>query len=556
MRRRALIIVAVGLLFPLGASADLDGPPDFVLSYGAYGSGDGKFVMPYGAAVDSSGRVYVADFYGHQVQVFDEDGSFLGKWGKYGSGAGQFRYPWRITVDGSDDIYVTEYVGNRVQKFDTSGKYLAVFGSGQLRQPCDVAVDGSGNLFVISQADHQIMKFDAKGSLVTKWGSRGSSTGRFEYPYSVAVDGNGDVYVADWGNDRVQVFDGKGTFLRTWGSYGLIGSSSGNLDGKFAEPAGIAVNDDGYVFVADRRNDRVQVFDTSGNFVMKWGTRGSGDGQFNNPWDVTVDARDHVYVVDRYNSRVQEFELSEPNQPPTAAVDGGGSFELGQSVTLTADVADADGDALDYEWRLGSVTVASGTISSGTSKSQEDPPYLSVDSSSLGLGTYVFEFVVTDGNSDPVSAYAEVVIVDTTAPKIGATGLPESLWPANHKMCEIPFDLAVTDLGDTDPQIEIEIASSEPDDADGDGDGSTTQDIVLSFASDILTSSPDAAFVSWEGPYSDWRDEFESMELRAERAGKGAGRTYTVTVTATDASGNSAVATWEIEVPHDKGKGK
>ncbi len=140
---------------------------------------------------------------------------------------------------------------------------------------------------------------------VLQWGSLGTGNGQFGFPVGIAVDGSGNVYVVDTNNNRIQKFDGTGAFLTTWGS-------PGPGDGQFDSPTGVAVDGSGNVYVTDRNNNRIQKFNGTGTFLMKWGSPGEGDGQFNNPRGVAVDGSGNVYVVDgdirdRKSSRIQKF---------------------------------------------------------------------------------------------------------------------------------------------------------------------------------------------------------------------------------------------------------
>ena len=118
-------------------------------------------------------------------------------------------------------------------------------------------------------------------------------------PSGIAIDSNGAVYVADRDNARIQVFDAQGNFLRKWGEFG-----SG--DGQFGFPSDIAIDSSGRVYVADTGNHRIQVFDAAGNFLRQWGEEGSGDGQFFFPLGIAIDSSGAVYVADADN-RVQVF---------------------------------------------------------------------------------------------------------------------------------------------------------------------------------------------------------------------------------------------------------
>ncbi|MEO7867569.1 MAG: 6-bladed beta-propeller, partial [Candidatus Eisenbacteria bacterium] len=107
---------------------------------------------------------------------------------------------------------------------------------------------------------------------VLQWGSQGIGNGQFSDPAGVAVDFSGNVFVTDMGNDRVQVFNGLGVWQFSFG-----GAGSG--PGQFRRPYGIAING-GDLYVVDTGNYRVQKFNLAGSFLLQWGSQGNGDGQF------------------------------------------------------------------------------------------------------------------------------------------------------------------------------------------------------------------------------------------------------------------------------------
>ena len=146
---------------------------------------------------------------------------------------------------------------------------------------------------------------------VARWGrpGRGASLlhgGEFLAPiYGMAIDQQGSIFVVDNGNNRVQKFDNNGNFIILWGSFGASNSN-------FHNPTGIACDAKGDVYVVDTNNHRIQKFDGKlGGYLMKFGSRGNAEGQFNSPWGIAVDrVRGFVYVVDSANFRVQKFDLN------------------------------------------------------------------------------------------------------------------------------------------------------------------------------------------------------------------------------------------------------
>ncbi|MDO8673004.1 MAG: TIGR03663 family protein [Dehalococcoidia bacterium] len=185
---------------------------------------------------------------------------------------------------------------------------------GQLNEPKGVAVDRQGNIFVMDSLNRRIQKFDANGKFLAQVGSEGSGDGEFMPntggAWGIAVDAEGFVYVADTWNHRIQKFDSDLRFVTKWGdNVDTRGAAQGN-GGKFYGPRGIAVDTEGNIFVTDTGNHRVQKFNARGEFVGAFGGLGSRDGQFLEPVGIGVDADGNIYVVDTWNHRIQKFDKS------------------------------------------------------------------------------------------------------------------------------------------------------------------------------------------------------------------------------------------------------
>lgn len=134
-------------------------------------------------------------------------------------------------------------------------------------------------------------------------GSEGSGDGQLCRPWGVCTDSQGHIIVADRSNNRIQVFNADGSFRLKFGT-------RGELPGQFDRPAGVAWDEThgGRIVVADKDNHRVQVFDSRGTFLLTFGEWGSKSGQFNYPWDVAVNSEGHILVSDTRNHRVQLFQ--------------------------------------------------------------------------------------------------------------------------------------------------------------------------------------------------------------------------------------------------------
>jgi sugar lactone lactonase YvrE len=180
--------------------------------------------------------------------------------------------------------------------FDRSGRLLKAFGEGTLLFPHGFHIDRDGNIWVTDGQGkegigHQVLKFSRDGKLLLalgKAGVPGDGPDTFNQPSDVVVAANGDIFVADGhggnSNARVVKFSKDGSFIKAWGK-------KGSAPGEFDTPHTIALDSRGRLFVGDRNNNRIQIFDQEGRFLEAW-------TQFSRPSGIYIDKNDAIYVAD------------------------------------------------------------------------------------------------------------------------------------------------------------------------------------------------------------------------------------------------------------------
>jgi sugar lactone lactonase YvrE len=291
---------------PIGVSTSLDKGFAFDSMWGAFGKGNGRFdgqndVDPF------NGRVYVADYANHRIQVFDTKGNYMTKWGTYGEENGQIHKASALTVVPSGNIYLSDQFNYRIQEFTSNGTFVTAWGTkgegdGQFLHPHVPGVDSEGNIYVSDRDLANVQKFTKDGKFIMKWAEQGTKDGQLSKPESVIIDSHDNIYVADFGNHRIQKFTNDGKFIQKWGSKGVG-------DGEFNGPAGLSIDRNDNIYVTDKNNNRIQVFNSNGTFLTKFGLEGSGPGQLILPEGVGVDKDTGlVYVADTGNFRIQVFK--------------------------------------------------------------------------------------------------------------------------------------------------------------------------------------------------------------------------------------------------------
>lgn len=272
-------------------------PPVFEGAWGEYGTEPGQFIEPSSVELHSDGVVIVA---GHEdrIQRFTADGELIDIIGSAGTGEGEFDHPHGLAVDRrrGDLIYVGDQENGRVQVFDRQGSFVRLWGDALFDHIHDVGIDReTGDVFVPDLELDVVRKFTAEGELLATWGQQGTGPVEFNGPWGLSTDSEGFVYVADSDNQRIQKLDRDGTFVEQWTGY----------DGAdFQKPTGVYVDEGDTVYVCDSLAETIVLFDTDGTVLEVWNLA-EIYGDTTEPEDVVIDDEgSDIYVADVANHQV------------------------------------------------------------------------------------------------------------------------------------------------------------------------------------------------------------------------------------------------------------
>jgi DNA-binding beta-propeller fold protein YncE len=206
-----------------------------------------------------------------------------------------------VAVDSKDRVYLFNRGEHPVTVVSTDGELIDHWGEDSIKRAHGITIGPDDSVYCVDDADHTVKKFSPDGRLLLQLGTSGeySDTGAttvdyrtiersgppFNFPTNLALGRQGEIYVSDgYGNARIHKFSYDGELLQSWGE-------PGDGPGQFHVPHGIVVSDDGLVWVADRENDRIQRFDSNGEFVDEW-------TDLARPEDIYIDSEGAVVVAE------------------------------------------------------------------------------------------------------------------------------------------------------------------------------------------------------------------------------------------------------------------
>lgn len=255
---------------------------------------------------DSRGHLLVLARGATAFFEFDPSGTYVRSFGE-----GLFTRSHGLRIDQQGNIWATDTGGHIVVKLNPAGEVLMTLGTkGQagewneaagsrlLNQPNDVVLAANGDIFIAQghtpgeRGDARVLKFDRTGKFVTSWGGKGTGPGQFQVAHGIAIDAQGLVWVMDRENQRIQVFDQSGKYVREMKYAGL--------------PCSIDIGKQ-FIYMVNGFAGQVVQMDLSGKVIAALGKPGKGPGEFGEAHFIAVSPKDEIFVADSVNGALVKF---------------------------------------------------------------------------------------------------------------------------------------------------------------------------------------------------------------------------------------------------------
>jgi len=234
------------------------------------------------------------------LMEFDAEGKFVRSWGQ-----GDYVRPHGMRLDPDGNIWTTDVNGHTVRKMNLAGEVLLTLGKpgqpgepedGLLFEPTDLTINAEGEIFVLvghGRGTPQLLKYDRHGDFIKKWGGLGTGSGEFDTPHSIVVDQEGLIYVADRQNRRIQIFDDEGGYIKEWAYKGL--------------PCGLHFTADYQLYMVSGFAGEILKLDEAGKAIAATGEPGKRLGEFGEAHYMTISPNGDIYVADTVKPDLHKF---------------------------------------------------------------------------------------------------------------------------------------------------------------------------------------------------------------------------------------------------------
>lgn len=259
-----------------------------------------------GVAIDANGHLWVLTRGPQPLFEFDENGNFIRTLGE-----GLFTRSHGLSIDADGNLWATDVGAHIVYKLNRQGEVQLTLGtkgeagewdeatgSHKLNQPNDVAVARNGDIFVVQghspgpRSNARVLKFDKTGRFIKTWGGRGTGPSQFEVAHGIAIDASGLLWVPDRENQRIQIFDGEGAFVREITYAGV--------------PCSLDIGRQ-YIYMVNGFAGQILQLDLNGKVLAATGKPGKGLGEFGEAHDIAVSPKGEIYIADSINAALLKF---------------------------------------------------------------------------------------------------------------------------------------------------------------------------------------------------------------------------------------------------------
>jgi DNA-binding beta-propeller fold protein YncE len=255
-------------------------------------------------AFDSKGHLWVLTRGNPSIYEFDNNGKFIRSFGQ-----GLFTRSHGLRIDAEGNIWATDVSAHTVLKLNSEGQVLMTLGTkGQrgewndsthlLNEPNDIAIGPNGDIFVAqghtpgANGDPRVLKFDKTGKFIKSWGGKGKEAGKFDVAHGLAFDAKGQLWVTDRENQRIQIFDQDGKYIKELKYSGL--------------PCSLDIGPQS-IFMVNGFTGQLLKLDLDGKVLSATGKPGKGLGEFGEAHMIAVSPKGDVYIADSVNANVQKF---------------------------------------------------------------------------------------------------------------------------------------------------------------------------------------------------------------------------------------------------------
>lgn len=278
-----------------GLPTDKSAQPEFINILQSTSDGHG-LKQPMAVAVGTKGLIYVTDTGNNRVQAYRPSGRATFSFGKAGSGNGEFNYPYGILALANGHLLVADTGNYRIQEFTRTGEFVKIWLPPEKKiKPGMMTMDNKGLIYIADLAGHQVVVAGTDGTILRVIPGENAN---LRFPQGLAVDTFAQIWVADGGSSRVKVINGAGQLVQSWDGRGNFPEGD-----QFTMVRGLALDHLGRLFVSEGLSNKIRIFDEDGTELFSFSGEAEQGMLF--PMGITIDKKGRIYIADRGNNRVQ-----------------------------------------------------------------------------------------------------------------------------------------------------------------------------------------------------------------------------------------------------------